>query len=502
MLGGLAWGAHQPYSWDADNIAPGPVLRGIAQRFGPGWYSSYGPVPYYLIALMYVPVLAIFRMTGELGTPTRDYPWGFDHPDASTALLVMAARLVSLLMAIPAVWTLVRTAFPPQSLALRRWIVPLLVIGSPVFVYYSRTANVDMHYFAWLALGFFLVERASSGPAAMAGAVAAAVAAVCSKEQSAPFAAVIVLAALRRAWRWEPRPRLQAISGMALAMAGAYAAAWMLPFNLQGWRAHHHFIFNVARYDRAYPLTAEGFRDLGSRLIELMPVTLGWPVIYGLALVILLRPSWRGLEARAIACAIYLIGFIGPIGYVYPRFLLPLLLLAIPLAARGWNAAFERVTSASGWPVAIAAAMVLLALSGGPNLTVTQLTDPRIAVSRWLRELPPTVSIEIAGNARFQAPAPRDARVIYTTFDTLRAGPRGPRGDVVLLSSLDEAYFRRDPVIRAAFWDSLAGAGSGYRPPLWFRPPRNTGNIRNLFVSPTVQAYVRRGVPLSLEPLR
>lgn len=498
LAAGLLWGAHLPYSWDADNIAPGPVLRGLARRFGPGWSSSYGPVPYYLIAAVYVPLLALFKLSGELGTPVPEYPWGFDHPVLALGVLIVTARLVTLLVAVLAAWTLIRAAFPPESPARRRWIVPLLLIGSPVFVYYARTSNVDMHYFGWLALGFLLVERRASGPAAMAGAAAAAVAAVCSKEQSAPFAAVILGAALLRAGRWEGRRRAAGLAAIALAAPAAYAAAWMLPFNLAGWRAHHDFIFNVARYDRAYPLTPEGFAALGGRLLELLPVVFGWPVLAALALAVLLRPALRGLEARAVATALYLIGFVGPVGYVYPRFLLPVLLLAVPLAARGLDLAFERAARWPGMGAPIAAAVILLGLTGGPNLAAVQLTDPRHEVSRWLAALPPGVSVEIAGNPRFQAPAPPGRPVLHTTFDTLKASPRGPRGDVVLLSSLDEAYFRRDPAVKAAFWDSLA-AGAAYRPPLWFRPPRNTGNIRNLFVSPTVQAYVRRGVPLTLE---
>lgn len=496
-LAGIAWGAHQPYSWDADNIAPGPVLRAIADGFRPGWHSSYGPVPYLLIAAAYLPLLALFRVTGELGQPSADFPWGLGHPDAAMAALIVAARLVSLALASLAVWTLARTAFPEGSPVRRRWTVPLLALGSPVLVYYARTSNVDMHYVAWLALGFFLLERPRAGAATLAGAAAAAVAAVCSKEQAAPLAVVILAGALLRAARWEAPRRIRGAAAVLAAALAAYAAAWMLPFNAAGWIAHHDFIFNVARYDRAYPLSAGGFVALGGRIAELMPVVFGWPALVALGAALLARATWRGLEWRAIGCGLYLAGFIGPVGYVYPRFLLPLLLLALPLAARGLGGLFVRAGAFPGLPAALGAALGLLALTGGPNLTAVQLTDPRLAVSRWLSELP-EVTIEIVGNPRFQAPVPRGAAVIYSTFDSLSASPRGPRGDVVLLSSLDEAFFRRDPLIRSTFWDSLAGPGSPYRPPLWFRPPRGTGNVRNLFVSPTVQAYVRRDVPLAV----
>src|SRR6185503_11276972 len=97
---GIGWGVDAQYPWDVDNIAPGSVLKGMAARFGPGWYSSYGPLPYYVTALFELPVLVMAKLTGQLGQPSSVYPWGFAHPDLWMGALVVVARAVSLGMAL------------------------------------------------------------------------------------------------------------------------------------------------------------------------------------------------------------------------------------------------------------------------------------------------------------------------------------------------------------------------------------------------------------------
>ena len=93
LLAGITWGLHPQYSWDVDNTAPGSVLKAIAQKFGPRWSSSYGPVPYFTMALPMIPMLVAFKFSHELGTPSGTYPWGFAHPDFSVNALTLGARV-------------------------------------------------------------------------------------------------------------------------------------------------------------------------------------------------------------------------------------------------------------------------------------------------------------------------------------------------------------------------------------------------------------------------
>jgi hypothetical protein len=524
----IGWGIHASFPWDVDNIAPGSVLKAMARHFGSGWYSAYGPVPYQVTAAVYAPLLVLMRLARELGAPAAVYPWGFRHPDTAIALLVVAARFVNLALALGIAALAARDAAPdgaergrapgPGSTP-RPWLVALLLAGSATFVYYARTSNVDVGAIFWAALALALAQSRRPTLGRCAAAAAAAALAVCSKEQIAPFAAVAGGAALVRAWRL-PAPSADRGAGAAYAAdAGApapaatsgapppartrgwraaavvaaaglitYTVAWMLPFNAAGWAAHHRYLFETARYPRSFAATPAGYGALGLRVLHQVPLALGLPVLLGLAAALVVRPSLRGLGLRALAATLYLIAFIATVGYVYPRFLLPLLLLALPVAARGLSAALDR---ASPRPRAVlTGALVLLALPGGPVLDLVMLRDTRYAAEAWLARTPTAGAlVEVAGNPHFQARVPPSLRVLITTPDSLAARPRGPRGDVVLLSSSDEAAFDRAP-LRGAYLDSLGPAG-GYGRALVLHPPALAGWVEGLPVAPTVTIYER-----------
>lgn len=481
LLAGITWGLHPQYSWDVDNTAPGSVLKAIAQKFGPRWSSSYGPVPYFTMALPMIPMLVAFKFSHELGTPSGTYPWGFAHPDFSVNALTLGARATTVLAALLIVAMAMREARRRGSG--RAWVAALLLAGSATFTYYARTSNVDVHYLCWAWAAFHLAEHGRRARTlALAGVCAAF--AVCTKEQAAPFALVATLVAMKRAPQLSPNAGWRAALLPPFAAAAAYAAAWRLPFGLPGWREHLRFVFEDARYERTFDATASGFAQLALRTLEQMPLALGWAVVMSVVFVLVRRLPWRGLEARAIACALYLLVFVGSIGYVYPRFLLPLLLLAVPLGVRAFD-----VLCAGRGPTAIAA-YGLIALIGGPALTLTQAMDSRLAAERWLApKLAAGATVELAGNPHFQARVPNE-RLTVLKSDSLAIAPRGPQADVVLLSDVDAAYFERDSVVAAAFLTPLRDP---FRwTPHVFEPPFTARYTHGLPVSPRVTAYERR----------
>lgn len=495
----IGWGAAPNYPWDVDNIAPGSVLKGLARHFGPGWSSSYGPLPYLLGALAALPVLIAIRLGGGLSHPSAEWPYGFAQPERALSAVVIAVRLVSAFMALGIVALAARREraqpAPPPS-----WAMPLIALGSATFCYYARTSNVDIHYLFWLWLAYHLVETPlASIPRLTLGAVCAALA-VASKEQAAPLAVVVVAAAMVRALRGADGSgpsRIGAALLPALAALVAYAIVWQLPFNFSGWREHHEFVFTQAKYPRSFALSAAGLIALAGRTVSLLPLTLGWLATVSAAIAIVLRVSWRGLGLRGIGCALYLVVFLGAVGYVYPRFLLPLTLIAFPLAARGLRefVGLARNVSRDARPIAVAAS--LLALTGGPALLAVSLADPRLVAERWLAaHVPPDAVIEVAGNPQFQARIPHHRTLLRTTEGSIVIEPRGPRGDVVLVSSLDAYTLQRDPLVRESWWDPLnAASGASYRP-IVFPPNPLERFVAGLPVSPEVRIYVRSDVEL------
>lgn len=483
------WGAHASFPWDLDNLAPGSVLKGLAARFGNGWYSSYGPLPYYLMGAVYLPVLALMKLVHELGRPSGTWPYGFQHPEFSIGVLVVAARLTTVACALGVAWVSARRLRDDDPDA-PRWLVPLLLLGSAQFAYYGRTSNADVHALFWLFVAAALVESARGSLAKLCGAAAAAVAALCCKEQSGPAAAVAGLACTWQAWRL-PGPasrRLGAVAAVSAAALVTYAVLWQLPFNLAGWRAHHEFLWQEALYPRKYAATAAGFAALSAKAAGYLPLALGLPVLAALVLALVRRVPVHGLGLRGAMVLAHLVGFVARIGYVYPRFLLPLLLLALPLAARGANVP-PRARAA------LAALLVVAGLGGGPLVSWLMLADPRLPAERWLRaNAAAGDTVEVAGNAHANLRVPHDLRYLHTDEAELLAHPRAPLGDVVAVSSTDSVYLVRDAAVRAAWWDELNAPDGPYRPVARFERPFGAALLDEMWLAPRVTLYRRVAV--------
>jgi hypothetical protein len=495
LLVPIWWGADATFPWESDNIAPGSVLKGMAVHFGPGWYSTYGPLPYYLTALVYAPLLAILKLAGELGRPASTYPFGFAHPDSAITTLVVAARLVTLLLGLGIVWLATRRERERQGPA-AGWLPPLFFLGSIQFAFYTRTSNVDIQALFWLWLSIELVERAAS-LRTLALAAAAASLALCSKEQSGPMTVVLVAAAAWKALRILPGPparRAGGALGVLLAAGAAYALAWFLPWNLDGWRAHHQFLFESALGPRAFPATPAGFATLAVRCVEYLPLAFGWPVLAGLVLALLLRVSWRGLGLRVLCSAVFLVGFIARVGYLFPRFLLPLLVLAVPLGARGVMVALETPGRRRRARAALGTGIVLASLLGAPLLTGLMLADPRLPAERWLQEhAAPGATVELSGNGHVNLRVPHDHPVERITEKILHADPRGPAADLVVITSIDTMLLQRDPRVRSAWWDVVhAPPPSGrYRLAADFPRPALAEWSQPMWICPGITIYQR-----------
>jgi hypothetical protein len=493
----IGWGIDASFPWDVDNLAPGSVLKGLAARFAPGWTSSYGPLPYYLMAAAYVPLLLVAKIMGQLGAPSGVYPWGLAHPDFWMGALSIAARMVSLLMAIGfavLAWARERRLGHPVPSS----VIVLLLAGAPVFVYYARTSNVDIHFLFWIALAFTLVERPGARLGTLAAGAAAAMAAVCSKEQIVPFALVAVLVALARALREGAPGRFRALAAAAIVITPlvVFAILWRLPWNLAGLENHVRFLIEDARYPRTYPADFAGTLGLAGAALRHAPVAFGWPMLTGLMLAALFRIRVSDLGARLLASALYLVGFIGAIGYVYPRFLLTLFLVTVPIAARGWTAAIERASAASTARRAAFATLAALALLGGPLLDVVMLRDARYRVEAWMaRNLRPDSVVEVVGNPHFQARVPHATTLVRTSLDELTTSPRGPRGDIVLVSGKDGTLDRiaRDPRLGTIYYAPLVAAGPGARyEAIRFEASPLSRWVPNLPVDPPVTVYASR----------
>lgn len=449
------WGIDPVSPWDLDSLAPGPALKALSTGYGPKWHERYGPiqyppVPYYAIGAAYAPALAVMKLAGELGSPSGAYPWGMKHPERGMGALVVCARLVTLLLAIGIV-ILAARAEGARSGARGLPVTLLLFLGSPIFFFYARTGNVDVHYLFWLWLGFHLLESAAGRARWQLGAASAAVLAVCSKEQSAPLAVVILFGAAREALR-DRRTVAARVRALGLVVGAAlltYAAAWALPLNVNGWIEHHRYLFGEAKYDREFAATLGGFMSLLGEILAKLPSALGLPVLAASLAALLTKPNLRGLGYRMVGCLLYTITFLASVGYVYNRFLLPLLLFCVPLAARSLDVWFQSTAPRARSQRWVWAALLLLAVPGGPLLDWIMVRDTRYAAERWIRDhVPASAVVEIVGNPILQPRFPHEAATIQSPGPVTPSEYGRLQGTYVSLSSfraLDEPTGRTAP---------------------------------------------------------
>ena len=169
---GIEWG--WPATWAPDELDPPAILNAIGHRFSNGWFDKYPPLHYYLLGVVYSPVL----MAGELG-------WLHVDSEPVRGLLYLQGRTLTLAMAIGTLAGVARLA--TRTLGSRyAWPAALCAGAFLPFVFYAKTMNVDVPYVFWFVMScLFLVEALRDGRARdCIGFGIAAAAAVGTKDQA------------------------------------------------------------------------------------------------------------------------------------------------------------------------------------------------------------------------------------------------------------------------------------------------------------------------------
>jgi hypothetical protein len=390
-LAGIWWGL--PGSWVAIELKPHYVLDALSQHFSHGWYDAYPPVQFYLLSAVWSPLLllsALDRLT-------------FDGPVAYSALVVIS-RLVSIAMAggfVAAACMCGSRAFGTRA----GLIAAAIVAVTTPFLYYAKTANVDVPYLFWWALSMvFYLQLLESGRLRDYVLFAATAAlSVCTKDQAYGLYLLAPFVIVAQIWRVErqagaPRAWLRAVTDRRLVAAAAtagalFALAHNLLFNADGFMMHVRFITGPGSGAyRVYEPTLSGHLELLRTTVHLMERSMGWPFFVAGAIGLTLAIATPRLRRMAtwllVPVVSYYLGFINVILYNYDRFVLPMcFVLAIfgglacdRLLALGVRCRYQVPSRA-----AIAGAFVYTLLYAA-TVDVLMIEDSRYAVERWMRE--------------------------------------------------------------------------------------------------------------------
>ena len=375
------WGLPSRYGWAPDELQPSVILEGIDLRFSGDWHQpAYPPFHYYLLALSYLPVLTL-----DLVEP--------QSVSGHTTLFYLG-RAISLAMGVGIlilVYRIGRTVFDERA----GLFSALGVALTAPFIYYSKTANLDVPLSFWVALSLYFFLRLLEEESLRAHLLftLAAVVAILTKDQAFAFYVFpLGFYALRR-FRLTRSFRATFLDRrviMSLAVgATAFLTLHNVVFNFQGFVNHFEEILWARGHYSAFENTSsQQVALLGQTLLHLK-FSLGWPlaVACGLGIVLSLR-AWRTnprpLWILAFASSYYLF-FIAPVLSSWLRYALPLAILLAPftgyaLAELVWGGVLRKF---------VAGVTLFYSLWYAASIDLLLLGDSRYSVERWLEEFVP-----------------------------------------------------------------------------------------------------------------
>jgi hypothetical protein len=386
-LAGIWWGL--PGSWVAIELKPAYILSALSQHFSHGWYDAYPPVHFYLLSAAMSPMLLL----NYLDRIT------FDGAVAYT-LLVLISRFVSIALAagmVAAACVCGTRAFGRRA----GLIAAAMVAVTAPFLYYAKTANVDVSYLFWWALSmvFYLRLLDTERTSDYVLFAAAATLSVCTKDQAYGLYLLAPLVFVEQLWRvnWKagvPRAFLRALFDRRLVIAALasgvlFVLCHNLFFNPGGFMDHVRFITGPgSAVYRVYEPTLAGHLELLRLTIRLIEVSMGWPLFLAGVIGLVIATATPRLRRTTIWLLVpvvsYYLGFINVILYNYDRFVLP---MCFVLAIFG-GLAFDRLLSSSGrlrsWGRAAVAGAFAYTLLYAGTVDVLMIEDSRYAVERWM----------------------------------------------------------------------------------------------------------------------
>jgi hypothetical protein len=395
----LSWGLPYIYTWGADEMLPALVLDGMRTGFSSGWHNIYPPGAFYLLSV-----------------PCAPFAW-LRHVDAldlgglyeRTALVVLA-RFATLTLALVSVWLVYVIARELERPAPAAVAAATLAAFTPLYLYYGRTANIDVTCGTFVLAAIAVYVRLLKTPGWTPGYVALGVcsaAAVAIKDPSVAFLPGIALHLV--AVRFRDAGSMRALirhRGLWLALA-AFLAAFALLFNLvwnwHGFLAHVRVITGPASSGfRVHPNTVAGLIALAADVLAQVRWSLGWAATLAAFAGVLVarRRGWPNLPLLVPSLS-YLLCFTAVVGFSYDRFQLIPVTLACVAAGTAVGAWW---TSAAWRRAARMLAVLALGYTAAHGLSVVVLTlhESRYAVERWLLDrVSPTSAVGWIGRLAY-----------------------------------------------------------------------------------------------------
>jgi hypothetical protein len=378
---GIWWGMPSSQGWAPDELLPQGVLDGMGKWFSDGWFSTYPLFQIYLVALAYLPTLGLEWLRG------MPFDLGARH-----VALVITGRFVSVLMAggtLVAVYLLAADLF-----GRRAGLFASIVLGlTTPFVFYAKTANVDVPYVFWFSVSliFYLRLLRTLRLRYFVMFAVTATLAVCTKDQAYALYVLTPIPVLIALWNERERPggrwrnvfdwRIMAAVGAAVV---TFTIGNNLIVNFAGFLDHVNTVLVWSRYAPMFDGSIAGRAALTWFAGEQLKDSLGWPstiaALWGIVLA-LRDPGLRFAGWTLVPVASYWLVFLNVIRYSFDRFLLPVCVVAAIFAG---FAVARFLSTGQRWRGAIAMAALAFTVLYTLPVDVMMVADARYAAERWV----------------------------------------------------------------------------------------------------------------------
>ncbi|HIK28819.1 MAG: glycosyltransferase family 39 protein [Oscillatoriaceae bacterium SKW80] len=472
-LYGISWGLPSFNGWAADELIPARVLEGISQGFSNGWHYKYPPFHYYLLTILYSPILLLARLNILEISSLQTY-----------TILFYIGRFLSVIQGTAIVFFVYlcgREIYEKRAALLAALITVLIC----PFIYYAKTINLDVPYLFWfvLSLLFYIKLLKSHKIQYYLLFSATAAVAVATKDQaygfyvSTPF--FIIWQHHRYLKQKNPAITLKEsltdkkiIGALAIGLF-VFLILHNIVFNFDGFFAHIRLITSGSGKIRPrYEKNIFGHLNMLWQSFRHIRFSFGWP-IYIICLIGILHAFTRRnrnyiLLSLLVPIVSYYIFYITIILFNDVRYLLPICIIFTFFGGLAIDVFLKTSKKLFGFRVAAVGAIFVYTFAYTFSVNIWMVNDSRYYVEKWMSEnIDKSAKILTIGLIKY-LPRLDGFNFENTENPSLEELTRIQPDYIIISSGYDRRRFEKNTP-ESEFFSKLEAGAVGYKQVLQYR---------------------------------
>lgn len=388
---GIWWGLPSYSGWAADELIPLEVLKGIEKGFSNGWYYKYPPFHFYLLTLLYSPLLVLqhFHLVNLESLPTY-------------TILFYIGRFLSIILGTFLLLIIYLCGLELYDKKSSLFAVLIAALSVP-FIYYAKTINLEVPYLVWVMLSFLFYLRLlkyQNLKNYLWFSLTASIA-VCTKDQAYAFYVLttifIIIQHYRHLRQQNPNATfLEAITDekimLSLAVGlGSFILVQNLIFNLGGFLKHVKLITAGGGSIRPrYEKSLWGQLQMLRQSLTHLRFSLGWPCyaigLLGFVKVLFRSPKKYLFLALLVPLVSYYLFYICLVWYNNVRYLMPIALVLALLGGKFIGDFLNPTDKFFKAKSLVVTLLLIYTLAYGFSVNLLMLNDSRYYVEEWMQK--------------------------------------------------------------------------------------------------------------------